>query len=165
MTANLRRYLPGCGLAVLVSFGSQVQAATTINVTVTIVAPPPCIINNNKLIEVEFGDDVIATRIDGSYKKRPVVYSFECKNAPSNAMKIQIKGTQGTGFASHVLRTDRAGLGVALLRNSKPQPINTWVNFLSPNQPEFEAALVKQDGTTLRGGRFSAGATMMVEYQ
>ncbi|HHQ4306355.1 TPA: fimbrial protein [Serratia fonticola] len=165
MKARLRRYFPGCGLAALMLFGSLAQAASTvIKVTVTIVAPPPCEINNNDLIEVSFGNDVMTTRIDGSYKKRPVVYSIECKNAPNNAMKMQIQGI-GAGFDGDVLQTDKDDLGVALLRDGNRQPINTWVNFTYPKLPTFEAVLVKQAGATLSGGTFSAGATMKVEYQ
>ncbi|AOE97958.1 exotoxin [Serratia surfactantfaciens] len=165
MTATFRRYWPGCGLVMWVlMFGPQAQAATTIKVTVTIVAPPPCVINNNNLIEVNFGNDVMTTRIDGSYKKQEVVYSVECKNAPNNAMKLQIQGT-GAGFDSEVLRTDKEGLGIALLRNGNPQPINSWINFTYPNLPQFEAVPVKQAGATLSGGKFTAGATMKVEYQ
>ncbi|EMH4216657.1 fimbrial protein [Serratia marcescens] len=164
MTAAFRQYWPGCGVAALMLFCSPVQAVTTIKVTVTIVAPPPCVINNNNLIEVNFGNDVMTTRIDGSYKKQPVVYSVECKNAPNNAMKLQIQGVSA-GFDSEVLKTNKDGLGVALLRNGNRQPINTWVNFTYPNLPTLEAVPVKQAGATLSGGEFSAGATMKVEYQ
>ncbi|MGP0873348.1 fimbrial protein [Serratia sp. CY81684] len=166
MTATFRRYWPGCGLVMWVlMFGPQAQAAsTTIKVTVTIVAPPPCVINNNNLIEVNFGNDVMTTRIDGSYKKQPVVYSVECKNAPNNAMKMQIQGT-GASFDGEVLQTNKDGLGVALLRNGSRQPINSWINFTYPTKPTLEAVPVKQAGATLRGGEFSAGASMKVEYQ
>lgn len=164
MKATFRGFLPGCGLAVLALFGPQAQAVTTIKVTVTIVSPPPCVINNNNLIEVSFGSDVMTNRIDGSYKKQPVVYSVECKNAPNNAMKLQIQGT-GAGFDGEVLQTNKDELGVALLRNGNRQPINSWVNFTYPNLPTLEAVPVKQAGATLSGGEFSAGATMKVEYQ
>lgn len=166
MKATFRQCLPGCGLAALVLlYGPLAQAASTVlKVTVTIVAPPPCVINNNNLIEVNFGNDVMTTRIDGSYKKQPVVYSVECKNAPNNAMKMQIQGT-GAGFDSEVLQTNKDNLGVALLRNGNRQPINGWINFTYPNLPTLEAVLVKQAGATLGGGEFSAGATMKVEYQ
>ena len=146
-------------------FGSLAQAASMmVKVTVTIVAPPPCVINDNNLIEVKFGNDVMTSRIDGSYKKQRVVYSVECKDAPTNAMKIKIQGT-GASFDSDVLRTNNNDLGVALLRNGNRQPINRWVNFSYPYMPTLEAVPVKQAGATLSGGAFSAGATMMVEYR
>ncbi|HEJ7990411.1 TPA: fimbrial protein [Serratia liquefaciens] len=165
MKARLRGYLPGCGLvALMVLYGPQAQAVATIKVTVTIVAPPPCVINNNNLIEVNFGNDVMTTRIDGSYKKQSVLYSVECKNASNNAMKMQIQGNSAV-FDSEVLQTNKDDLGIALLRNGNRQPLNAWLNFTYPNLPTLEAVLVKQAGATLSGGVFSAGATMKVEYQ
>ena len=166
MKATFRQCLPGCGLAALgLLYGPQVQAASsTIKVTVTVIAPPPCVINNNNLIEVNFGNDVMTNRIDGSYRKQTVVYSVECTNAPDNAMKMQIQGT-GAGFDSEVLKTNMDDLGVALLYNGNRQPINTWVNFTYPNMPTIEVVPVKLAGATLSGGAFSAGATMKVEYQ
>ncbi|AXK22680.1 fimbrial protein [Serratia ureilytica] len=166
MKAKFRQCFPVCGMAALMMlYAPLLQAAsTTIKVTVTIVAPPPCVINNNNLIEVNFGNDVMTTRIDGSYKKQPVVYSVECKNAPNNAMKLQIQGVSA-GFDSEVLKTNKDGLGVALLRNGNRQPINSWVNFTYPNLPTLEAVPVKQAGANLSSGEFSAGATMKVEYQ
>lgn len=166
MKRALKRYVPGGGLATLLMLCAvMVRADTaTIKVTVTIVAPPPCVINGDNLIEVKFGDDVMTTRIDGSYKKMPVTYSVECKNAPSNAMKIQIQGN-GAGFDNGVLQTNKSDLGIKILRNGSTQPINSWINFTYPNLPKFEAVPVKKSGATLSGGVFSAGATMKVEYQ
>ncbi|BEM02411.1 exotoxin (plasmid) [Serratia marcescens] len=151
-------------LGMLLAGLAWADSSTTIRVTVTVIAPPPCVINNNNLIEVNFGSDVITTRIDGSYKKQPVVYSVECKNAPSNAMKLLIQGNSAS-FDGEVLQTNKDGLGVALLRNGNRQPINSWVNFTYPNLPTLEAVPVKQAGATLSGGEFSAGATMQVAYQ
>lgn len=164
MTAKFRPCFPSCGLATLMLFVPQVQAVTTIKVTVTIVAPPPCVINNNSPIEVAFGNDVMINRINGSYKKQPVNYSVECENAPDNAMKMQIQGTAAS-FDVDVLKTTKDDLGVELLRDGKRQPINRWVNFTYPHIPLFEAVLVKGAGDKLSGGKFSAGATMKVEYQ
>jgi len=166
MKATYRQCLSGCVLAALVLFyGPLAQAASsTIKVSVTILAPPACVINNNNLIEVNFGNDVMTNRIDGSYRKQSVVYSVECKNASDNAMKMQIQGT-GAGFDSKVLKTNMDDLGVALLYNGNRQPINSWVKFTYPNMPTFEVVPVKQAGATLSGGAFSAGATMKVEYQ
>jgi len=151
-------------IILLMALGGPAAAADNMRFSGSLIAPPPCVINNNDLIEVNFGNDVMTTRIDGSYKKQPVVYSVECKNAPNNAMKMQIQGNSAV-FDGDVLQTNKDDLGVALLRNGNRQPINTWVNFTYPNMPTFEAVPVKQAGATLSGGAFSAGATMKVEYQ
>ncbi|WP_455872361.1 fimbrial protein [Serratia proteamaculans] len=165
MKAMFRQCLPGCGLAALVLlYGPQVQAVATIKVTVTIVAAPPCVINDNNLIEVNFGDDVLTIRVDGkAYKKKPVTYSVNC-GGPSSAVKMLIEGS-GADFDSEVLQTDQTDFGIALLNNDRGYPINTWINFDTSDPPKLEAVPAKRVGARLQGGAFSAGATMKVEYQ
>ena len=148
----------------LLSISMPLQAVTNLTVKVTVVAPPACVINGNQLIQVNFGNDVMTTRVDGSYKKMPVTYSVECKDMPNNAMKMQISGNSAS-FDRNVLQTNRADLGVALTSNGKQVPVNSWLSFTYPLKPTLEAVLVKQAGATLHGGAFSAGATMKVEYQ
>ncbi|MBH2585414.1 fimbrial protein [Serratia marcescens] len=166
MNTTFIRRVTGGGLAalMLLSGGQALAENIDIKVTVTIVAPPPCVINGDSLIEVDFGNEVMTTRIDGSYKKQAINYTVECKDAPSNAMKLQIQGN-GAGFDGDVLQTNKGNLGIALLRSGSSQPINEWINFTYPNLPRLEAVPVKKAGATLTGGAFSAGATMKVEYQ
>lgn len=163
---DMRRLVTVVGLALLGGWPA-VQAAETANVTVrvTIVAAPPCVVNNNNTIEVNFGNDVLTTRVDGNaYKKMPVTYSINCSGGSSNAVKMRIDGT-GAGFDSTVLSTNQTDFGIALLNNGSRYPINSWVNFSAPSPPNLEAVPAKRAGVTLKGGPFSAGATMKVEYQ
>lgn len=153
--------------AVLLAGLPAVQAAETANVTVrvTIMAAPPCVINNNNIIEVNFGNDVQTTRVDGnSYKKMPVIYSINCSGGSSNAVKMRIDGN-GAGFDNEVLGTNQTDFGIALLNNGSRYPIKSWLNFSAPSPPRLEAVPAKRAGVTLKGGLFSAGATMKVEYQ
>ncbi|WP_426506275.1 fimbrial protein [Serratia proteamaculans] len=142
---------------------AQAVEQTTVTVTVTIITPT-CEVNGNNLIEVDFGSDVLTTRIDGSYKKTPVPYSVECKNAPSTAMKLWIEGT-GAAFDGKVLRTNQTDFGIAFLNAGIALPINSWLKFTYPKLPTLEAVPVKRNGAKLTGGAFSSGATMKVEYQ
>ncbi|WP_337048382.1 fimbrial protein [Serratia liquefaciens] len=129
----------------------------------TLIEPPPCTINGDKPIEVEF-NEVITTRVGGTNYRLPVNYTLVCNGAPSYAMKMQVQGT-GAAFDASVLKTNVTGLGVALHRVGEKVPINTWMNFTYPNSPKLWALPVKQSGITLSAGEFTAGATMQVEYQ
>jgi type 1 fimbria pilin len=145
-------------------FPAMAKTATaTVTVKVTVVAPP-CEINYNNLIEVNFGNDVMTTRVGGDYKKMPIVYSVQCKGGASNAVRMLIDGN-GATFDREVLGTAKTDFGIALLKNGTPMPINTWLDFTYPNLPQLEAVPVKRIGATLTGGAFSAGATMKVEYR
>lgn len=144
-------------------FPAIAQAATaTVLVKVTLVARP-CEINNN-LIEVDFGNDVMTTRVDGDYKKKPIVYSVQCKDGASNALRMLIDG-DGASFDGEVLGTAKTDFGIALLNNGSRMPINTWLDFNYSDLPKLEAVPVKRTGASLTGGPFSAGATMKVEYR
>ncbi|EIM8480856.1 fimbrial protein [Serratia marcescens] len=150
-------------VGVLAALPMLAAAVTTVTVKVTVVAPPPCIINDDRPIEVEFGD-VMTTRVDGNNYKMPVNYSLSCTDASSNAMKLQVQGN-GAGFDGTVLQTNKTGLGIELRQGDSKLAVNSWLNFTYPNKPELWAVPVKQSSATLTGGEFSAGATMKVAYQ
>jgi hypothetical protein len=140
-----------------------VNAVTRVEVKVTVVAPPPCIINDDRPIIVDFGE-VITTRIDDSNNRLPVDYTLSCKDAPYNTMRMKIQGN-GAHFDSTVLQTSKNGLGIELQNNKNKFSVNSWLNFIYPNKPDLWVVLVKQRGATLTGGEFTAGATMKVDYQ
>lgn len=136
-------------------------ATTTINVTVTVIAPT-CVINNGRPIEVDFGNNVMTTRVDGNNYMKSVDYTLECDSGFSNAMKMQI---QGTAASNNGLSTNKSDLAIAFLNNGVALPLNTWFNFTWPNKPNLQAVPVKSGNQALTGGDFSAAATMMVDYQ
>lgn len=142
----------------------MVSAMTTVTVTVTVIMPPPCTINGDRVIDVNFGSDVVTNRVNGANYLQVVDYTLECNGNTSNAMKLRIQGTP-TAFDSGALQTNISDFGIALRANSQPLKINNWVNFTYPNKPLLEAVPVKRAGATLAGGDFSAGATLLVHYQ
>jgi len=139
-------------------------AMSTVQVKVTVVAPPPCIINGDKTIDVDFGTNVITKNVDGINYLRLVDYSLECNGNFSNAMKLMVMGNQ-TFFDTSALQTNIADFGIALRANGQPLTTNNWVQFTYPDKPVLQAVPVKKAGATLTGGEFNAGATLMVAYQ
>lgn len=76
------RYMRRALCVVLVALGANVQpvmasSSSTINVTVILTAPP-CTVNNNSIVVVDFGSDVQTTLVDGSYKIMQVPYTLQC---------------------------------------------------------------------------------------
>ncbi|HAT5000116.1 fimbrial protein [Serratia marcescens] len=162
MKASHRQIVRGLR-ALLVAMPLSVQAATTVTVKVTVVAPPPCVINGNRTIEVDFGEVMIA-QIDGKNYRMPVNYSLSCSGQSKNAMKLQVQGT-GAAFDATALKTNKTGLGIELQQGSSKLAVNGWLNFTYPNTPTLWAVPIKQSGVTLSVGEFTAGATMKVDYQ
>ncbi len=140
------------------------SANMPVNIRGTVLLPPPCTINNNQTIVVDFGDEVMTTRIDGVNYKQSLTYSLQCDIQKSNELKLSIQGSVA-GFGTGLLQTDKSGLGIALYNGTQPLDLNTWVNYTYPAQLEIYAAPVKQSGVTLTGGVFNASATLLIDYQ
>jgi type 1 fimbria pilin len=164
---GMRSRTSGCCLAgalfsvLLTSFPAS---ALPVNIRGTIILPPPCTINNNQTIRVDFGDEVMTTRIDGVNYKQTIVYSLSCEIQKSNDLKMSILG--GTaGFGTGLLSTNKNDLGIALYYGTQRLNINTWFNYTYPNQPVLYAVPVKRSGATLTGGEFTASATLLIDYQ
>ncbi|WP_162302916.1 fimbrial protein [Serratia sp. P2ACOL2] len=134
----------------------------------TLIAPLPCIINGGQVIEVNFGDDLVTSRIDGRNYRKDIEYTLDCRNAGANTVQMQIQGT-GASFDGKVLATlERTDLGIALKTDDGPSNflnINTWLKIQFGTTPRLGAVPVKAEGSQLQPGSFSAGATMLIEYQ
>ncbi|MEG5552310.1 fimbrial protein [Enterobacter wuhouensis] len=164
LSRNMWLRAPRLGMGgLLLVLSMQTKAVTTITVKVTVLAPPPCIVNDNRPIEVEFGD-VITTRVDGMNYQIPVNYTLSCEAEANNAMQLQVQGA-GAVFDNSVLQTNRDGLGIKLMRVGAELPINSWIPFTYPDAPELWAVPVKETGATLTTGEFSAAASIRVDYQ
>jgi len=134
-----------------------------VNVSATIM-DPPCIINGNSPISVNFGNDILISRIDGYNYEQPIAYTLDCSAATSNLLKMQLKGS-GATFNSVLLATNKVNLGIELRSNGSKLAVNNWLNFTNPARPVLTAVLVKNAAIAPTGGVFSASSTLVVEYQ
>ncbi|ROL62708.1 hypothetical protein BLX41_31745 [Pseudomonas protegens] len=154
--------LLGCILPQATSAATTVQGSATISVT--IIARPSCVINNNRVIEVDFGNDMLTTGVDGSNYEKRVSYTLECKTGSKNEMRMFIRGRLA-GFGDGLLGTTNADVGVRIRLNGIAMPVGErGQSFTAPSTPQLTAVPVKRPGSTLTGGYFSAGAIMSVEY-
>lgn len=156
-------------LALMWLVGSvPVEAAENMRLFGTLISAPACIINNGQMIEVNFGDDLLTSKIDGVNYSKPIVYTLDCKEAGNKGVRMQIKGTAAS-FDNTVLATvERRNLGIVVKMEGVDHvlPINNWFN-LSTNaaKPPLRAVPIKERGSELTPGSFSAGATLLFEYQ
>lgn len=141
---------------------------TSLTVKVTIMLSPPCTINGNNPIEVDFGE-ILTTQVDGVSNRRKIEYSLDCPSGQllKNALKMQIQGsTIALNNATPALAVPgKANFGIQLQQETTPLSLNTWINFTYPNIPTLYAVPVKQAGSTLVTGEFTASSTMKVDYQ
>lgn len=154
-----------CALALTIALGTVLPAqAVDVKFSGTLVVPPPCVINSNSDISVDFGTDLLAGRVNGVNYEQPISYVLDCTGATSTTLKLQFQ-SGGAGFDATVLGTSKANLGLELRSNGSKLPMNTWLNFTDPARPVLTAVPVKATGSTLSGGAFTAATTLLVDYQ
>lgn len=177
---NKRRYLlTSCLAGVLFTSSSYAslpdsrlmsRAGTTpgrviVQITGTVLAPPPCKINGDNVIKVDFGE-VMSTRIDGTAYSKPVNYNITCDKRPTEQMKMTLVGDPASFEPSRTVKTNIPGLGVGFSYNGSRLALNQEVKFVYPNAPQFHAMPVRDMSKVLNiGGPFQAGVTIKLDYQ
>lgn len=160
---HLARSLPAL-LALAGSVALSPVRADEVGFTGTLIEQPPCVINDGQLITVDFGNEVMTTRIDGKNYAESVNFSLDCSAAVGNApLKLRVAGTKA-GFAE-ALDGGIPGLGIALTLDDRPLKPNDWQTFASTVKPEITAVPVKDAAVTLDGGSFRVLASLEMEYQ
>lgn len=147
------------------SFSSAYAALyDNLQVIVNVISTPDCTINGGNTIVVNFGPNVMTTRVDGTNYLQNIEYTLTCTNYFTNAMRMQISGT-ASSFNSQALNTDKTNLAIAIKNNGGAYSVNNWINFDYPNKPALSAVPIKRPGYDLTGGTFNATATMTIEYR
>ncbi|CAI1948860.1 MULTISPECIES: fimbrial protein [Serratia] len=152
----------------LVSPGSEAATALPdiyVTITGTVIGSAPCTVNGERAIEVNFGSEVMTAKVDGMNYRKPINYTLDCRGATKNSMKLKIQGTPASFNGDVLATTERRNLGILLWGTNQLLKFNDWINFQYPNMPVLMVSPVKQQGTELTTGTFSASATMLVEYQ
>lgn len=159
------KWLAGTFLLGLVNHNAVADISTNVTVKVTITASP-CTVNNNQTIDVDFGSNVAVTDVAAGLVEKDINYELDCSNMDTaKSLKMVIKG-DGAEFDADVLKTSITDLGIEIKANGAKYPLNTAFNFAnSEAKPALSALLVQKNGSRLDTGEFTAGATMMVDYQ
>ncbi|WP_425024884.1 fimbrial protein [Pantoea agglomerans] len=123
----------------------------------------PCHINNDGIIEINFGN-VGINKIDGKRYIQPIDYTLECEDPEESAnLKMTLQGTQ-TSYNTGAINTSVNGLGIEILQTGKAVVINQPFTIDYNNPPKLEAVPVAS-GTALTEGAFTATATLLAEYE
>lgn len=131
---------------------------TNINITATVIGPPPCTLPSS--MEVRF-NNVDIDKIQGMNIREKINYSLKCTSNAKFSLKI-LGGN--VDFDQGVLKTDKQNLGIKIYAANKAWDINTplAINSLS-ELPLLEAVLVRKTNQPLSAGQFTSNATLIVE--
>ncbi|SFN55244.1 Pilin (type 1 fimbria component protein) [Izhakiella capsodis] len=150
--------LTGCVHAATETDSLNVAVKATIDI-------PPCIINGGAASDVDFGKELVTTRVNGSNYTTPIDYVLYCVGDTGSALRIQISGT-GASFDPTVLQIPgQPNMAIEILNGTTKLPLNSWLNFTNGSPPVLQAVPVKKAGSQLTTGPFEASATLSVAYQ
>ncbi|MGW1445100.1 fimbrial protein [Serratia rhizosphaerae] len=140
------------------------SGGTEIKIYGTLVEPPPCQINNNKVIDVPFGEIGI-NRVDGKNYLKQVEAPLKCDDSQLKwDLWLEVHG-QATAFDKAAVQSSVTDLGIHLMMDGKPLELNKPVLITPAPTLKLQAVPVKKAGAELPEGAFDASATLLVEYQ
>lgn len=125
----------------------------------------PCVVNGGEDITVDFGDEVMTTRIeDGAFDGAYAMSFLLSNDCPSGSLiRYQIKGT-AVASDNKLLAGDRDGLGFRFWHTDY-LTLNKWFNSTSGGIPIIYVAPARVNDTAIEGGPFRIVATLLAEYQ
>lgn len=148
----------------LCSIGLCSGASANLTFSGTLNEPPPCTIDADNTIEIDFGD-VGVKRVDGVKYRKALPYTITCGPSPLPwALKLSVNGTP-TAFDGSAVQTNVPALGIRVFQNNLPFALNTPMDIVLSSPPTLEVVPIKQPGATLSPARFSAVATLLAEYE
>lgn len=153
--------------AFALAWGISHQACADTDITFhgTLLASPPCVVNGGDNVVVDFGDDMMTTRIDGTKYRQKIALTLDCSEAIALEQKIRISGASVGTPGGEVLSTPLGGLGLALYQGEARYTPGKWIAFTAPDVPELYVVPVRLSGAEPAGGAFSVLASLVVDYQ
>lgn len=142
----------------------------SVNVTVQgeIVSKPLCYIDNNKTIEIDFGNNIGINKIStGNYREK-VPFEIKCDGTSDDlqlTLKVSGKPASFDADNASVISAEQQALGVKIFQNGEPFKLETAVPINIDNIPEIVAVLVSDNDSELIEGEFNAVASLQAEYQ
>ncbi|HGL4620258.1 TPA: fimbrial protein [Citrobacter koseri] len=157
---------------VILSFTTNydVHADTDMNFHGTLIEAPPCTINNDADVFIEFGDTLGVGKIDGINYRKTVDAPIICElGASLDNLNIVFSGNPTSFDASAVVAIqensgNQTDLGIRIFCNGAPVTFNESIPVDPLSPPDIEAVPVKMSGASLSEGHFSAIATIRLEY-
>lgn len=154
-------------LAGLLSGSAAAQAGGEVEMQFrgTLVEPPPCTINDDNQMDVDFGERVGINKVDGVNYRQGLNYQITCEKHDKTLMMVLSLSGNTAGFDNNALRTTKDNLGIRVYQNDKPFTPGSTLVIDPDSPPRLEAVPVRKAGSTLTEGPFEAWATLRADYQ
>lgn len=166
---NAIRLMSALGLVLLTALNT-VQANTAQLITVKFkMQRQPCLVTDGRSgnlverVEINFGNAVGINHINGSYEKAVLPYNIGCNAGYFDRLRMNFEYT-GASFDKNLVQTSNEALGVRFLSNGAVVTAGEWFRIDGFHVPRLEAVLVRKPGAKLQPGKFTAVATLQIDY-
>lgn len=145
--------------------GNRIAALpdTIIEVTGVIVAPPACRVNDDQPVMVDF-EDIVIQQIDGARYARDIPVAITCDTTFKGELNFSLNGTAAS-FDSSALSTSNSNLGIKLILDGNPLPLNQWQAINWRAAFKLQGVPIKATNVIPAAGAFTATGTLMVAVQ
>lgn len=141
------------------------MAADNMKFSGTLIEPPPCTINNDGQVDVDFGNRVGVKKVDGVNYLQVMNYQIKCDPSVSaRDMTLEIMGTPAD-YDPAAVSSDVTDLAIQIQQNGVPFELNKPIPIRLASPPVLSAVPIKRAGATLIEGPFEATATLRAVYQ
>lgn len=143
-------------------------AATTAKMVLygTLNEPPACTINNGQTVEVNFGERVGVSKVDGKNYLQRIEYGITCEQGGGGSgvtLGLTLSGPV-SGFDAAALQTNIPDLAIRILQDGQPLELNKRIDIVMYRPPVLQAVPVKRTGAELPSGAFNVTATLLADY-
>lgn len=137
-----------------------------LNISGTVVSPPPCKINGDVDIDVDFGNVSIGHLDSASDTKVDIPLSITCDSSVTKDVSISLVANP-TYFNADLIGTDLSDLGIEIKNDSTLLPPGGTLPIELGKDIILTAQLRKNDdeSVVIEAGEFTANSTLMVSYE
>jgi len=148
----------------LIVFFLNRASAENINFSGALIERTECVVNNNRVIDIDFGLNVGVGKVDGINYRKNINYILDCTSAgPGGGLGLVISGPVFT-YDSSAIETSNTDLGVKFLLGDKPITLDKRIEINPASLPKLDVVLIKRPGSVLKAGSFYASATLLAMY-
>ncbi|ENM1950459.1 fimbrial protein [Citrobacter braakii] len=127
-------------------------------------AMTPCSIDNDRTIEIIFGN-VGINKVESGQYNREIDYDLDCGNVgDSNTILMTLNATPIPSDGS-IVDSGRKGLWIQFYKDGVPLILNEEFRLANVTQkPKLSVSLIPNPGEVLEEGEFSVAVTLIAEY-
>ena len=159
----MKSALACAGRYLLLFLSLSAHAAENMKFHGTLVKAPDCHINNDRTIEVPFGN-VGVNKVDGIHYAKKIDYTVTCDGDSDEALWLSVSGT-GVDWDSAAVKASADNLAIEIQQAGQPFVLGSKIKIDMKELPALMAVPVKAPGATLVADDFTAGATLVAFYQ